>query len=773
MGGYIHWRGCMIKSWSRRIPVPCLSSAEAELFTLVEGRLGLAMILEMMVDGRPRRKDTGFYERDTGLFALELRTDSQAAQSIAGMQGLLRRVRHLELRVAVLQYYVTNGRLSIQFVPGAANGSDALTKPGGLEHQRILLEDMGLCKWSGSQNLDSLLDTLVNGLGSMSSQNKWKIKHGLGRLARFLVEKGKVETMGSDFVEMCRELEVGTEETPYRPKQRDAAMVSEPYQSKGAEVVDVVGDSQSSVEGSPKKRVSFSEEPQICAVQSRKLPRRWNRFMNQYPQFEQFREQIALGFAGVPIFLELCCRKMSTFETYLRNRPVVHIGIDESLDIRKKETQLFVREVLKVSQKGTTVWISTPCTAGCQLRHLNLTKEGYHEKWQKHFILHQQLWRGVFAALKDFDASVTLLVQEWPEYNSLWSDNTYRKIAEKLGMVRGNLKVKRCCFDGIMKVWEIASNSSDFLEFCQKMVPSCSCNVKSHTIPYEETGYYSSEVCKFFWNVVERFLQKRWASHVIDGVPLLPCLQDDRVSENAETFGSVSGARPSGHTLSCLRSTPIPSCTMGEAAGPVEVKIGCSVSVIHGDYEGRRGLVVRVTTKKAVVQFDDQQMVDIESPPEQRTLLKSNLKVLEPRPEVQAMVGENWDPLRFRRLMPAPGSDVFEFDDVARMRAYVENMENRIFQLAMTRGDIQSRIEKLEREMNELRTTVKEISELEGQIDPRLTAVKVALRVYGLGGQCLTIQLPVASQAEARGPQQDLPAEASQSSEPRTPLEEY
>jgi len=379
---------------------------------------------------------------------------------------------------------------------------------------------------------------------------------------------------------------------------------------------------------------------------------------------------LALGFADVPIFLELCCRKTSTFGSFLKNRPVVHIGIDETLDIRKKETQVFVREVLRINQKGTTVWISTPCTAGCQLRHLNLTKEGYHEKWQKHFVLHQQLWRGVHAALKESDPSVTLMVQEWPEYNSLWSDNTYRKIAVKLGLVRGNLKVRRCCLDSIMKVWEIASNSPSFLEFCRNLLPLCKCNVKSHTIPYEETGYYSSAVCRFFWNVLESFMQKRWAAHVTDRKPLLPCLTDDAASaelcERPESFGSKCLA-----LTSSVRFVPSPESEMAEQMEKDEIKIGCSVRVVNGDYEGRRGLVVRVTDKKAVVQFDDQVVVDLEAPPEQRCLWKTNLKVREPRPEVnEGMVGENWDQLKFRCLMPAPGSEVYSFEDVAQMRKY-------------------------------------------------------------------------------------------------------
>lgn len=154
-------------------------------------------------------------------------------------------------------------------------------------------------------------------------------------------------------------------------------------------------------------------------------------------------------------------------------------------------------------------------------------------------------------------------------------------------------------------------------------------------------------------------MQKRWAAHVTDRKPLLPCLTDDaateELSEKTESFGSKCLA-----LTSSFRFVSSPASKMAEQTEKDEMKIGCSVRVVNGDYEGRRGLVVRVTDKKAVVQFDDQVVVDLEAPPEQRCLWKTSLKVLEPRPEVnEGMVGENWDQLKFRCLMPAPGSEAY------------------------------------------------------------------------------------------------------------------
>ena len=48
---------------------------------------------------------------------MELFTDSQSAQSITAMYGLLRRVKHVELRYAFLQHLVQQKRLRVHFVP--------------------------------------------------------------------------------------------------------------------------------------------------------------------------------------------------------------------------------------------------------------------------------------------------------------------------------------------------------------------------------------------------------------------------------------------------------------------------------------------------------------------------------------------------------------------------------------------------------------------------------------------------------------------------------
>eukprot|EP00439_Symbiodinium_sp_Y106_P021828 s9337_g2.t1 len=61
-------------------------------------------------------------------FAIELYTDNRSAQSIAQMVGLLRRVRHLQLRASFLQYCVQHGLAIVLWIAGVVHGADGLTK---------------------------------------------------------------------------------------------------------------------------------------------------------------------------------------------------------------------------------------------------------------------------------------------------------------------------------------------------------------------------------------------------------------------------------------------------------------------------------------------------------------------------------------------------------------------------------------------------------------------------------------------------------------------
>lgn len=129
------------------MPVPALSSAESELFSLVEGLkegVALGLTIETTLWGMPKLLPDGRHERESGTMVIRMRSDSQAAINISRMPGLLGRARHLELRVAYLQYMVDSGRAELEFLPGKYNGSDCLTKWPDKDHLPLFLRDVGV-----------------------------------------------------------------------------------------------------------------------------------------------------------------------------------------------------------------------------------------------------------------------------------------------------------------------------------------------------------------------------------------------------------------------------------------------------------------------------------------------------------------------------------------------------------------------------------------------------------------------------------------------------
>ena len=106
-----------IKTWSTYQNAFALSSAEAELYAMVEGvsrGKGLQTLgLEL-----------GFIGLQN---ALGLGTDSSAAKSFVNRRGL-GRMRHLQIRDLWLQKEVRDGNLLVDKVAGTKNPADLMTK---------------------------------------------------------------------------------------------------------------------------------------------------------------------------------------------------------------------------------------------------------------------------------------------------------------------------------------------------------------------------------------------------------------------------------------------------------------------------------------------------------------------------------------------------------------------------------------------------------------------------------------------------------------------
>ena len=186
-GGILFYRGTALKAWSRRIGTVCLSSAEAELHALVEGlkeALGSSILCETVRYGLPASDgDTAEWRTDSS-FKILIYTDSDATVHISGMQGLLRRVRHLQLRVMMLQQAVEDGRAEVQYITGRSNPADVLTKsPDKKAHLPIFLQAFGLCQCDPAIKQAEI--EMTEGLDGfhLSRGNRFTVEACLSRMA--------------------------------------------------------------------------------------------------------------------------------------------------------------------------------------------------------------------------------------------------------------------------------------------------------------------------------------------------------------------------------------------------------------------------------------------------------------------------------------------------------------------------------------------------------------------------------------------------------------
>ena len=114
-GAVLIYRGCCVKFFSRKQEVPALSSAEAEIISIVataKEMVSLGMLLQTMIQGIPL-DPLGMPLQTTGEMGLTMFNDAKAAISMGRMDGLFRRVRHLELRVKYCQRLYRKRKLSL------------------------------------------------------------------------------------------------------------------------------------------------------------------------------------------------------------------------------------------------------------------------------------------------------------------------------------------------------------------------------------------------------------------------------------------------------------------------------------------------------------------------------------------------------------------------------------------------------------------------------------------------------------------------------------
>ena len=456
MGGMIHYRGCYLKSWSRKVPVPALSSAEAELFSLVEGLkegIALALVVETAMFGLPKRLPSGVYERETGRLKVRLRSDSEAAINIARMTGLLRRVRHLELRIEFLQFNVDNDRVELEFLPGQFNGADVLTKPPDRDHIPLFMRDSGSWLSEAGRMTRTWMDMFMDYMEPLSGQNRSKVKTALLGALRYLVE-GHGNLMKA----------VG--------KDADAAAGADPR----AEC--------------DERHVRFSEVDHVMAIPPRHVPRRLETWLRKHPRMEAFRAPLAMLFAGVTkVVIEVCCQEGSSLYQVGMERGYAVFAITEKMDVCNPETAWVVQQVLK-RVKVALVWVSTPCTSGCRLRYLHLKRPAFLARWKEQVKLHRRMWSAIHRMLGMCRAT-TVIAQEWPETSDLWQEPHYERIAHKLQLFYEQ-RLQACCLDGYHKVWRIKCTHAAFAERLKQK--PCTCETVKRHASLKMSGFYSREV---------------------------------------------------------------------------------------------------------------------------------------------------------------------------------------------------------------------------------------------------------------------------------------
>ena len=125
--------GHCIKTWSATQGAFALSSAEAELYGMVEGATRSKGLISLA-------KELGF--KGLELY-FDLGTDSSAAKSFVHRRGL-GKMRHLQIRDMWLQKEVREGNIHIHKVPGVSNPADLMTKVLNVGDIASRLEEINL-----------------------------------------------------------------------------------------------------------------------------------------------------------------------------------------------------------------------------------------------------------------------------------------------------------------------------------------------------------------------------------------------------------------------------------------------------------------------------------------------------------------------------------------------------------------------------------------------------------------------------------------------------
>ncbi|CAE7728534.1 unnamed protein product [Symbiodinium sp. CCMP2592] len=196
------------------------------------------------------------------------------------------------------------------------------------------------------------------------------------------------------------------------------------------------------------------------------------------------------------VVVELCCEEGSALSKACSKVPeIAYFGVTKEVDLLSYNGLCLLREVFGVVAEGEVkvyAHLSTPCSAGCGLRHLRFKKGGKAlEKWRAALAVHKRSWKRIEKLLEPYVGSPNLLLShEWPERSGLWDETVFKRVSKKLRLDQGCL-VDRCCFEkGDQRPWKRWWFVSNRTEFVWGLSSQCSEGHGHYYLPLPESGVY-------------------------------------------------------------------------------------------------------------------------------------------------------------------------------------------------------------------------------------------------------------------------------------------
>ena len=199
------------------------------------------------------------------------------------------------------------------------------------------------------------------------------------------------------------------------------------------------------------------------------------------------------------IVIELFCQAGSAISIACEKaHRAAYFGVTKNVDFLSYNCMGSLLELLKSlgNRSSLKVWchISTPCTAGCGFRHINMRRETFLPKWREQITQHVKAWNRILKLFAPHTENPRLLLsQEWPERTDLWYEESYARVARQLKLTRSGCRVERCCFDGVVKTWYFMSNQPAFVQSLQKY-SKCSGGHEHRKVEVKDSGFYPKEL---------------------------------------------------------------------------------------------------------------------------------------------------------------------------------------------------------------------------------------------------------------------------------------